>query len=135
MALSFDKAFGVHQYTIGVREKRAEVLSENIVNADTPGYKARDIDFSSMLSQAEGTQSGSLSLSKTNDLHLDGGSSLDVGLMYRIPTQPDTGDGNTVDTNYERTEYTRNSIEHQASVEFLNSKITSLMKALKGDSA
>lgn len=135
MTLSFDKAFGVHQYTIGVREKRAEVLSENIVNADTPGYKARDIDFSSMLSQAEGTQSGSLSLSKTNDAHLDGGSSLDVGLMYRIPTQPDAGDGNTVDTNYERTEYTRNNIEHQASVEFLNGKITSLLKALKGDGA
>ncbi len=49
MAISFDKAFGIHQYTIGARSARAEVLAANIANADTPGYKARDLDFSSAL--------------------------------------------------------------------------------------
>jgi len=39
MALSFDKVFGVHQHTISVRAKRAEVLASNIANADTPGYQ------------------------------------------------------------------------------------------------
>ena len=58
MALSFDKAFGVHQYTLGVRAKRAEVLSSNIANADTPGYKARDIDFAQALQDAQHQQQG-----------------------------------------------------------------------------
>ena len=49
MAISFDKAFGIHQYTLSVRSKRAEVLSSNIANADTPGFKARDINFSPSL--------------------------------------------------------------------------------------
>lgn len=74
MAISFDKAFGVHQYTIGARSQRAEVLAENIANADTPGYKARDVDFSSLLAQAQGSQTTSVNLMRTNQLHLEGGS-------------------------------------------------------------
>lgn len=73
MTISFDKAFGIHQYTIGVRSQRAEVLAGNIANADTPGYKAQDLDFSSALSRAQGLQQGSTELMRTNQLHLAGG--------------------------------------------------------------
>ena len=61
MAISFDKAFGVHQYTLSVRAKRAEVLSSNIANADTPGFKARDINFSQALQDAQSQQGFGLS--------------------------------------------------------------------------
>jgi flagellar basal-body rod protein FlgB len=135
MAISFDKAFGVHQYTIGARSQRAEVLAENIANADTPGYKARDVDFSSLLAQAQGSQTTSVNLMRTNQLHLEGGSSLDTGVMYRNPLQADTGDGNTVDINQERTVFMQNSLEYQTSLEFLNGKINGLLKAIKGDQA
>lgn len=131
MAISFDKAFGVHQYTIGARSQRAEVLAENIANADTPGYKARDVDFSSLLTRAQGSQTTSVNLMRTNQLHLEGGSSLDTGVMYRNPLQADTGDGNTVDINQERTVFMQNSLEYQTSLEFLNGKINGLLKAIK----
>ena len=62
MAISFDKAFGIHQYTIGARAQRAEVLSNNIANADTPGYKAQDLDFSAALQQAQGVQAAAAQL-------------------------------------------------------------------------
>jgi flagellar basal-body rod protein FlgB len=133
MAISFDKAFGIHQYTIGARSQRAEVLAENIANADTPGYKSRDIDFSSMLEQLQSGQNSSVSLSRTDERHMSGGSSLDSNLMYRNPNQSDTGDGNTVDINQERNAFMQNSLEYQTSLEFLNSKINGLMKAIKGD--
>ena len=58
MAISFDKALGVHQYTLGVRSQRAEVLSSNIANADTPNYKARDVDFAKAMNSAQSRQSG-----------------------------------------------------------------------------
>lgn len=135
MTISFDKAFGIHQYTIGVRSQRAEVLAGNIANADTPGYKAQNLDFSSALSQAQGLQSGATELMRTNRQHLAGSSAMTGTLKYRVPLQPDTGDGNTVDLQQERNDYLENGLEYQTSLEFLNSKINGLLKALKGDQA
>ena len=133
IAISFDTAFGVHQYTIGARSQRAEVLSNNIANADTPGYKAQDLDFSAALAQAE--SGDSFGLSRTNEKHLSAEVSLPGTLQYRVPNQPDTGDGNTVDIQQERTDFLENGLQYQASLEFLNSRISSLMKAIKGDQA
>ena len=135
MAISFDKAFGIHQYTIGARSQRAEVLAENIANADTPGYKSRDVDFSALLGQAQSGQSAAVNLSRTDEQHIAGGSSLDTSIMYRNPIQADTGDGNSVDINQERTACMQNSIEYQTSLEFLNTKINGLLKAIKGEQA
>ncbi len=131
MAISFDKAFGVHQYTLSVRAKRAEVLSSNIANADTPGFKARDIDFSQALQDAQGQQG--FGLSTTSEKHFDLQTDTPGTTQYRNPLQPDTGDGNTVDVQQERSEFLRNSLEYQASLEFMNSKISGLLKALKGE--
>ena len=39
------QALGVHEQALQVKSRRLEVLSQNIANADTPHYKARDIDF------------------------------------------------------------------------------------------
>lgn len=132
MALSFDKAFGVHQYTLGVRAKRTEVLSSNIANADTPGYKARDIDFAQALQDAQHQQQG-FGLATTSEKHFALNMDAPGSVQYRNPLQPDTGDGNTVDVQQERTEFLRNSLEYQTSLEFMNSKISGLLKALKGE--
>ncbi|MFM2485058.1 flagellar basal body rod protein FlgB [Celerinatantimonas yamalensis] len=130
MGISFDKAFGVHQYTLGVRERRAEVLASNIANADTPNYKARDINFKKAL---ENAMSGhDFRLSRTNERHIAGVGSLDPTLEYRIPDQPDTGDGNTVDMQTEKAMYMENGIRYEASLNFLNSKISSLKKVITG---
>jgi flagellar basal-body rod protein FlgB len=131
MAISFDKAFGIHQYTLSVRAKRAEVLSSNIANADTPGFKARDIDFSQALQSAQ-SQKG-FGLATTSERHIALQMDAPGTTQYRNPLQPDTGDGNTVDVQQERSEFLRNSLEYQASLEFMNGKISGLLKALKGE--
>ncbi|MGL4206651.1 MAG: flagellar basal body rod protein FlgB [Aeromonadaceae bacterium] len=133
MAISFDKAFGIHQYTIGARAQRAEVLSTNIANADTPGYKAQDLDFSAALQQAQSGQSFGLAL--TNEHHIRSDVRSGGALKFRVPNQADTGDGNTVDIQQERSSFLENGLQYQASLEFLNSRISGLMKALKGDQA
>ncbi|MCE0556195.1 MULTISPECIES: flagellar basal body rod protein FlgB [unclassified Motilimonas] len=130
MAINFEKALGIHQYTLGIRSKRSEMLASNIANADTPNYKARDISFSDALAAAK---SGSqFSLEKTNTRHFTMQSDLQPGIKFRQPNQPDTGDGNTVDVQVERNQFMQNSMEYQASLSFLNSKIASLRKAIKG---
>ena len=137
MAISFDKAFGIHQYTIGARSARAEVLAANIANADTPGYKARDLDFSSALEQAQSRTQSGFALATSDARHIQGGSSSSLAgnVKYHVPNQPDTGDGNTVDVQQERTSFMENGLEYQASLEFLNSRISGLLKAIKGDQA
>ena len=137
MAISFDKAFGIHQYTIGARSARAEVLAANIANADTPGYKARDLDFSSALEQAQSRTQSGFALATSDARHIQGGSSSSLAgnVKYRVPNQPDTGDGNTVDVQQERSAFLENGLEYQASLEFLNGRISGLLKAIKGDQA
>ena len=131
MAISFDSALGIHQYTVGVRERNAEVISTNIAQANTPGYKSRGMDFSKALQAA--TSGASISLSRTDGRHIPATFAETGEKLYRVPTQPDTGDGNTVDVDLERNLFMQNQIRHQASLDFLGSKFKNLTKAIKGE--
>ncbi|USD31795.1 MULTISPECIES: flagellar basal body rod protein FlgB [Vibrio] len=130
MAISFDNALGIHQYTVGVRERNAEVISTNIAQANTPGYKSKGMDFQKALQAA--TSGESIGLSRTDSRHIPASTRVTGEVMYRLPTQPDTGDGNTVDVDLERNLFMQNQIRHQASLDFLGSKFKNLTKALKG---
>ncbi|MCK5819361.1 MAG: flagellar basal body rod protein FlgB [Psychromonas sp.] len=134
MAINFEKAFGIHQHTIGVRARRTEMLSSNIVNSDTPGYKAKDIDFKLALNNAMSPESKHVFLNMTDSRHkfAQGQSSSDGSVLFRASKQNDVGDGNSVDSEVERSLFMRNNLEYQASLNFLNSKITSLRSAIKG---
>ena len=131
MAISFDNALGIHQHTVGVRERNAEVLSTNIAQANTPGYKAKGLDFQKSLQAA--SSGASIGLSRTDGRHISASTTVNGETMYRTPTQPDTGDGNTVDLDLERNLFMQNQIRHQASLDFLGSKFKNLSKALKGE--
>jgi flagellar basal-body rod protein FlgB len=132
MAINFNSALGIHQDALVLRARRAEVLANNIANADTPNYKARDLDFRAVL---EGETAGSsLSLQRTNRGHQSEFLSPDAAadLLYRIPQQPSV-DGNTVETQEEMARYTDNALRYQASFQFLNSKFQGLTNAIKGE--
>lgn len=131
MAISFDKAFGIHQHTIGARAARSEVLASNIANADTPNYKARDLDFSEALARAKSQQG--FQLQRTNSAHIPATRQVSSEIGYRVPDQPDTGDGNTVNLQTEKTLFMQNGMEYQASLSFLTSKVQSLKKSIKGE--
>ncbi|WKE66707.1 flagellar basal body rod protein FlgB [Gallaecimonas kandeliae] len=133
MAISFDKAFGISQYAVQVRQERAELLASNLANADTPGYKAKDLDFKAALAEAQSGQQGGQSLVRTNDRHLAASLGLDPAVGYRNPNQPDTGDGNTVDVQVERSLFMQNAMEYQTSLQFLSGRIKGLMSAIKGE--
>jgi len=130
MAISFEKAFGMHPHALLIREKRSEVLAENIANADTPGYKAKDVDFQQALQLAKSRQGQSAS--RTHEQHFHIASTMAKDTLFRYPDQPDTGDGNSVDIHRERNSVMQNNLEYQASLTFLNSRISGLKKALTG---
>ncbi|MDP7591938.1 MAG: flagellar basal body rod protein FlgB [Litorilituus sp.] len=130
MAIGFDKGFELHAQGMQIRAQRAEVIAGNIANADTPGYKAKGMDFQKAMQQASHQQQ--MGMSRTNAKHFDVRTELNNKVDFRTPNQPDTGDGNTVDVQVERNLYLENSVEYQAGVQFLNGKIKALQKVIKG---
>jgi flagellar basal-body rod protein FlgB len=133
MSINFNKAFGIHEQALDVQSRRSAVLANNIANADTPGYKARDIDFRQALQSAM-QNTGSPGLVRTDARHYAGNSSyVNTALQYRIPMQPDTGDGNTVDAHVEQAAFAQNATQYQTSLTFLNGKIRSLLTAIRGE--
>ncbi|WP_027858791.1 flagellar basal body rod protein FlgB [Marinobacterium jannaschii] len=131
MSISFDNALGIHDDALLLRARRAEVLANNIANADTPNFKARDIDFKAILN---GEMEQPIQMAVTDASHQPGLASPDMAaeLMYRIPHQASV-DGNTVEVNQEMASYTDNSLAYESSFTFLDKKFQGLIKALKAE--
>lgn len=132
MAIGIDDYFRTSETALKLRAYRQEVLASNIANADTPGYKARDFDFSKSFEVAMGRQQSG-QLAQTNALHQQPASLRDLfapALQYKGELQSSI-DGNTVDMDTEMTAFTDNAIRYQASVVFMQGKIDTMKKALQ----
>ncbi|WP_341708946.1 flagellar basal body rod protein FlgB [Halopseudomonas sp.] len=138
MSINFDSALGLHEEALRFRSQRAEVLANNIANAETPNYKARDLDFNAVLAAQQGVglagDGQSMAVAQTDSGHMALESLVDqmAGLRYRNQLQPSV-DGNTVDSEVEKAAYAQNAIDFQASFTFLNGKFKGLMTAIRGD--
>ena len=134
MPLNLDAYLGVHQDALKLYGQRTAVLANNIANADTPNYKAQDIDFRAVLAGAAGSTARALPLAATNGAHVAGaaaGSGAAAQLKYRVPLAPSL-DGNTVDVQMEQAAFADNSVRYQAALSFLSSKFRDLMTAITG---
>ena len=133
MANAIDAALSFHAKALNVRATRQELLASNIANADTPGYKARDLDFGKSLTAALAGQSGSVNLVRTSAAHLPAAAlkSGSGAALYRTVVQPSI-DGNTVDMDVERAQFADNALHYEANLQFLNSQLKSLLSAIQG---
>jgi flagellar basal-body rod protein FlgB len=131
MTSGIDDAFGIYAKALETYGRRAEVLAGNLANADTPGYKARDLDFKAILG---GVVKNELPLAQSAHTHL---ATADRGLsneeqLYRVPLQPSV-DGNTVDMQTEQAQFAQNALRYQASITFLDGSIRTLLSAIRGE--
>jgi flagellar basal-body rod protein FlgB len=119
---------------LNVRAYRQELLASNIANADTPNYKARDIDFKTAYNTAlSGRSEGGLSMNRTAARHLPGTDSSPMAgaLRYRTEYQS-AADGNTVNMDIERAAFAENAIQMEAMLTFINGRFRSLQSAIQG---
>lgn len=134
MINKLDAALSLHQNVLKVRGQRQELISANIANADTPNYKARDLDFNSAMKNAMAgiaSKSG-FNTSKTSDKHLDGlPSRIGGDAMFR-PIIQGSVDGNTVDMDVERNQFADNAIRYEASIIMINGQIKKMLAAIQG---
>jgi flagellar basal-body rod protein FlgB len=143
MVDKLDEALGFYQQALDLRSYRQQVLAANIANADTPNYKARDIDFNKTLAAAQGmTQNGlaagsavtRLALAGTSPGHIAGTDSSAAApgnptLLYRTTLQM-SADGNTVDMDVERARFADNALHYEANITFVSSEIKTMLAAV-----
>ncbi len=124
MSIDIDKALGVHAQALDLRVQRSEILAANLANEDTPGFQARDLDFARELQRAD-------SPFDIGDIAVDANGKAVPQLMYRTPMQASL-DGNTVDLSMEQSNFSKNSMDFQTSLTFLNMKFQGLKQAIEG---
>jgi len=130
MPVNFNNAFGIHDDALLLFERRTQLLSENIANADTPNYKARDIDFDQVLQRA---RNDSVKIRTTNKGHISlSQQAFSNDVQYREVEQS-AADGNTVDTQKEKAAFAENSMRYQLSMNILSRKIKGLKTAFRGE--
>lgn len=138
MQFGLDKFFGINQQALTIHSRRSEVLAGNLANADTPGYKARDIDFKEALQAVKSDlDAGNLKTSNARHMTSSGSTAGRVDdvlgeMKFRTPTQASM-DGNTVDPLLEKAQFMENALLYQTNLQFLGGKIKHLKAALKGD--
>lgn len=125
-----DKAFGIHEQALQLKSRRLEMLSQNIANADTPHFKARDLDFKAVLS---GVSAEQVAMRTTHQTHFPAGDESGAdGVRFRIPLNT-SFDGNTVELSVEQAQYGKAAADYQATLNFLENRIGGIRKALRGD--
>jgi len=121
-------AFGIHERALGVRSQRMEVLARNIANADTPNYKAEELDFKAMLKETQREY-----IAATHEKHFAAlQEQPDNGMRYRVPFNS-SFDGNTVEINVEQANFGKAAADYQTTLSFLENRISGLRKAIKGE--
>ena len=130
-----DDMLNFHSQALRIRDQRQQVLASNIANADTPNYKARDLDFKATLqgalNGAPAAGSGALATTAPGHLAAPPGLAAEAGLLYRTPAQGSV-DGNTVDMDSERAAFADNTIHYEFNLTRINQQIKSLLAAIQG---
>lgn len=116
-----------------LRSERQRLIASNIANADTPGYVARDMNFSQALQEATATQANPGTMAATQAGHLQpaGGARAEANLQYALPSQTNL-DRNTVDLDRERAAFADNSVKYEAALRFINHNVKMQLDAIRG---
>ena len=133
MKTLLDNQMSFHTRALNVQAYRQQLLASNIANADTPNYKARDIDFRAALKGALAQQAGAVEMSTTQPAHIPaaGGNPLEALTGYRRELQSAV-DGNTVNMDVERAAFAENALHYEASRTFINGMLRSMNTAITG---
>jgi flagellar basal-body rod protein FlgB len=128
-----DALLQVKRTALNARAYRQELLASNIANADTPHYKARDVDFKGALENAmAGRAPGAQGLTTTSPRHMKGDTApvAAANVKYRTEFQPNV-DGNTVNMDVERAAFAENAVHMEAMLTFIRSDLTTLQTAMQ----
>jgi len=143
MAAPIDTGLEFFRQVLELRAYRQEILSADIANASTPGFKAVDLDFASALSAATTRRPTSDMPGNSRRIWLvddprqmvDGAASApDAGKEFvRYQTGGEvTLDGNSVDLDHEKVTAAENAVQYEAAATFASQTVRMMMIAITG---
>lgn len=137
-----DNFLAVHARSLKLRAQRTNMLATNIANADTPNYKARDMAFAEVMRDVSGAsptarsnlalKGGSMAVTDSRHIRAKTSMTQSAPVMYRQPEQASL-DGNTVDKDMEQARFAENAVRYQASLNFINSRVSGLIRTLRSE--
>lgn len=123
---SLDSSFlGIHGTALALREQRLQLLAGNIANADTPGFKAQDLDFRSALNAALNAPLNPAAPGDAIDNAV-------AAARYAPSANQASLDGNTVDGERAKASFAQASLEYRASLSFVEAKVRGMLTAITG---
>jgi flagellar basal-body rod protein FlgB len=128
------KSLDFQGQALSLRSERQRLIASNIANADTPGYVARDMDFSQALREATGAARATGAMAATSAGHLSGtsnGARSEPNLLYSTASQTNL-DSNSVDMDRERAAFADNAVKYEATLRFINGNVRTMLDAIKG---
>ena len=128
------QALDYHGQALSLRSERQRLIASNIANADTPGYTARDLDFSQALREATGAARATGAMAATRSGHMAGrsnGARSEANLLYATASQTNL-DSNSVDMDRERANFVDNAVKYEATLRFINGNVRTMLDAIKG---
>ena len=121
--MSTESFLGIHGTALALREQRLQLLSANIANADTPGFRAQDMDFAKALDAALAPAAGASG---------DPLGTAAQAAQFDVPSSQPSLDGNTVDAERAKAAFAQASLESRASLNFVESKVRTMLTAITG---
>ena len=125
----YESYLGFSQSALNIKARRVQVISENIINASTPNYRAKDINFEKILGDRinlEGSNNHSSVHAQLSSREIQ------ASTFYRVPLSPSV-DNNTVEIGVEQAKFGQATSDYQASLQFFEGKVSSLFKAIRGE--
>ena len=131
MQTRLDKEIGFMEQGLRIRAQRQQVLATNIANADTPNYKAKDIDFNQAMKSALSNTGNNAGMSVTNSKHIDSSSNVLAQVKARSAKQ-NSVDGNTVDMDVEQSQFAENALQYETLVSMINGTFKNINSVMQG---
>lgn len=131
--IGWQNIFGLYDKALGLREEKISLISSNLANEDTPGYKAKDINFKAIMDSSSASVDEPLALTKNASVDFSGGEdNTKYPIQYRVPMSP-SADGNTVNPHYEKTAFMDNVVRYNSTLAFIQSRKAALIQVIKGE--
>jgi flagellar basal-body rod protein FlgB len=127
-----DKTLKALSTALNFREMRQELISSNVANANTPGYKSKKMDFEEALARALDVD-GKMGMVTSDDKHFNVGNGGFNNLEPEIYDDPNgvvSESGNTVDVEAEMARMAENKLMYDALVQLINKKMGQMKYAL-----
>ena len=127
----YNETFTILEKAMELGMKRHTVLASNVANSETPGYKARDVDFANELKNILNTKSASKDIEKTNPLHMDLSPSSQSRIVFD-EAMPVAADGNNVDLDMTMGKIADNSRAYSNAANWLGVQLRMIKNAARG---